>query len=67
MPSVMYDPIMESLRYDYLMKLSIMNEEFQQYIDRLQGKDDGVLLEASQEWYNEWKVLKQIYLDSNYI
>lgn len=56
MPSVMYDPIMESLRYDYLMKLSIMNEEFQQYIDRLQGKDDGVLLEASQEWYNEWKI-----------
>ena len=56
MPSVMYDPIMESLRYDYLMKLSIMNEEFQQYIDRLQGQDDGVLLEASQEWYNEWKI-----------
>lgn len=56
MPSIMYDPIMESLRYDYLMKLSIMNEEFQQYIDRLQGKDDGVLLEASQEWYNEWKI-----------
>lgn len=53
---VMYDPIEEGFYYDYLIKLSIMNEEFQQWLNIRNGNNNESLLEASQEWYNEWKI-----------
>lgn len=50
-----YDMTIEQLRYDYNLKIAELNEEFHQWIAMMENKD-GVLLEASQEWYNEWKI-----------
>lgn len=55
MHDLIYDMVEESVYYDYLIKLATINEEFQQWIRLMNGEQEP-LLEASQEWYNEWKI-----------
>lgn len=57
MEDIMYDPILEQFRYDYYLRAAIMNEQFNEWYNRMNGiYTEEPLLEASQEWYNEWKI-----------
>ena len=53
MRDLVYDMNVEDARYGYYLRLAQLNEEYQQL---LKNKEDRIILEASQEWYNEWKI-----------